>query len=205
MWRMWSLSARYTTKGLFIKFWCRLSGLQLYNPLQMIYKKLLQLRQSNHNTWCYIYMVEVLHSANVENIWKTDLNVDALENFKSGFKFFFKSIFWILAKWNIEKHPILRTHLLFKITLAAGQYLTIKTDAKTYSVKFRVIFHRLAIETGRHQKTPSSIESRVCIHIPGELVGDDLYLITIWKYHDVKRKRLDKIALSYNVRFWKFK
>ena len=55
-----------------------------------MYKELLQLRQSNHNTWCYIYMVEVLHSANVENIWKTDLNVDALENFKSGLKIYFK-------------------------------------------------------------------------------------------------------------------
>ena len=164
-----------------------------------MYNELLQHHQSNHKTWCYI-VVEVLRSINVTNIWKT---VSAIVNFNLGLKICFNTIFWMLAKLNIEKHPILRSHLLFKITLAAEPYLAIKMDArlKKYIEKFGVISHRLAIETGRHWNTPLPIKSRVCVHIPGELVDDKVHLITIGEYHDVERKHLYKIATCYITDF----
>ena len=120
-----------------------------------------------------------------------------------GLKSTSKSIIWILTKWNIEKQPILWTHLLFKITLAAEPYPTIKIDAKlmTYIAKFMVIFHRLAKETSRHQKTPLPIVSRVSVYIPCEIVDDELHVVTIWEYHDVERARLYKIAKCYIVDF----
>ena len=74
-------------KELFIKFWYRLLGLQPDNPLQIMYKELLQLHQSNHKTWCST-VLEVLQSIKAENIFEKqcDLNVDDINNFRSEIK-----------------------------------------------------------------------------------------------------------------------
>ena len=72
---------------------------------------------------------------------------------------------------------------------------------KKFIVKFRVICHRLAIETGRHLKPPLSIESRICVHCPGELVYDELHLITVREYYEGKRIRLYEIGKRYIAEF----
>ena len=194
-------------KELFIKFWCRLLGLKPDNPLQIMYKELLQLHQSNHKTWCST-VLEVLQSIKVENMFENqcDLNMDDINKFRSEIKTLLQNQYsesWRNDTRNIEKHPILRTYSLFKTTLAAEPYITTKMDAmfKKCIARFRVSSHRLAIETGRHLKPPLPIESRVCVHCPGELVDDELHLINVCKHHDGERVRLYQIAKRYIVEF----
>ena len=167
-------------KELFIKFWCRLLGLQPDNPLQNMYKELLQLHQSNHKTWCST-VLGVLQSIKVENMFEKqwDLNVNDINKFQSEVKTLLQNQYsesWRNDTRNIEKHPILRTYSLFKTTPAVEPYLTTKMDAmfKKCSAKFRVSSHRLAIEKRRHLKPPLPIENRVCVHCPGELVDYEL-------------------------------
>ena len=109
-----------------------------------------------------------------------------------------------VVNWsNVCVHPILRNYTLFKRTLAAEPYITTKMGAifKKCIAKFRVSSHRLAIETGRHLKPPLPIESRICVHCPGELVDDELHLITFCKHHDGERVRLYQIAKRYIADF----
>ena len=172
-----------------------------------MYKELLQLHQSNHKTWCST-VLEVLQSIKFENMFEKqcDLNVDDINKFRSEIKTLLQNQYsesWRNDTRNIEKHPILRTYSLFKTTLAAEPYITTKMDAifKKCIARFRVSSHRLAIETGRHLKPPLPIESRVCVHCPGELVDDELHLITVCKHHDGERVRLYQIAKRYIAEF----
>ena len=56
-------------------------------------------------------------------------------------------------------------------------------------------------KTGRHLKLPLPIESWVYVHCPGELVDDELHLITVCKHHDGERVRLYQIAKRYIAEF----
>ena len=192
-------TGRYPTimrqENLVIGYWLKIMNTCPSNPLKRVYNELYRLSTEGFTTWC-TYVGPLLKSAGMENIWneqKLPVSVSNVKQLKAELKNELEIVYankWITEINDIDRHPILRTYILFKNKFCREKYiecLSIRKYQRALS-RLRVSSHRLGIETGRHHKPRLPPEDRLCKYCKSGKVDDELHFLIYCDFHLKSRK-----------------
>ena len=108
-----------TQEKLVLFYWLKIKTTPLTNPLRIVYEELYRFNNADHITWC-TYVCGLLISIGLDNIWTgqdMEISAENVDQLKLLFKEKIEGFYsrnWLREINNLEKHPILRTYIVFK-------------------------------------------------------------------------------------------
>ena len=167
------------------------------NLLYSSYRDLRQHDADGHRDWCTNVRL-TLRDLGLSEYWENqdclvaNNNIDFLiPNVKTVLIQNYK-LWWEKEVVKTDKHPILRTYITFKPSLAIEPYLFLLKNINYCRalVRFRVSSHRLQIELGRHTKPKTPIEKRICVYCDDNSIDNESHFLIQYKYLESERQSL---------------